>query len=83
MDIPENILQTLSDEQKKKFEAARSPEELSALAEECGSELTIDQLEGVSGGITHRGQKIVCPICGEEILMGREEPNEQGVWVIE
>ena len=41
------------------------------------------ETEKVTGGITHRGQKIVCPICGEEILMGREEPNEQGVWVIE
>ena len=41
------------------------------------------ETEKVTGGITHRGQKIVCPICGEEILMGREEPNEEGVWVIE
>ena len=53
MNIPENILSTLTDEQKKKVEAAKSPEELSALAKECGIELTIDQLEGVSGGLQH------------------------------
>ena len=51
MNIPENILSTLTDEQKKKVEAAKSTEELSALAKECGIELTIDQLEGVSGGL--------------------------------
>lgn len=51
MNIPENILSTLTAEQKKKIEAAQSPEELSALAKECGIELTIDQLEDVSGGI--------------------------------
>ena len=53
MNIPKNILSTLTDEQKKKVEAAKSPEELSALAKECGIELTIDQLEGVSGGLQH------------------------------
>ena len=53
MNIPENILNTLTDEQKKKIEAAKSPKELSALAKECGIELTIDQLESVSGGIEH------------------------------
>ena len=53
MNIPENILSTLTAEQKKKIEAAQSPEELSALAKECGIELTIDQLEDVSGGIRH------------------------------
>ena len=51
MNIPENILSTLTDGQKKAVEAAQTPEELSALAEECGIELTIDQLEDVSGGI--------------------------------
>ena len=51
MNIPENILSTLTAEQKKKIEAAQSPEELSALAKECCIELTIDQLEDVAGGI--------------------------------
>lgn len=52
MNIPENILSTLTAEQKKKkIEAAQSPEELCTLAKECGIELTIDQLEDVSGGI--------------------------------
>ena len=51
MNNSEKILSTLTDEQKKKIEAAKTPEELNTLAEECGNELTIDQLEGVSGGI--------------------------------
>ena len=50
MNIPENILSTLTDEQKKKVEAAQSPEELSALAKQFGTELSLDQLEGISGG---------------------------------
>ena len=50
MNIPENILSTLTDEQKKMIEAAQSPEELNALAEDLGAELTLEQLEGISGG---------------------------------
>ena len=52
MNIPENIVSTLTDEQKKKVEAARSPEELLAIAEEFGQELTPEQLEAVAGGLS-------------------------------
>ena len=51
MNIPENILNTLTDEQKKKVETAKSPEELSAMAKEFGAELSLEQLEGISGGV--------------------------------
>ena len=37
MNIPENILSTLTDEQKKKVETAQSPEELLSLAKEAGN----------------------------------------------
>ena len=57
MNIPENILNTLTDEQKKKVEAVQSPEELLSLAKEAGYELTPDQLENVAGG----GLWIKCP----------------------
>ena len=50
MNIPENILSTLTDEQKKKLETAHSPEELLSLAKEAGYELTPDQLATVAGG---------------------------------
>ena len=50
MNIPENILSTLTDEQKKKAEAVQSPEELLALAKEAGYELSPEQLESVAGG---------------------------------
>ena len=50
MNIPENILSTLTDEQKKKIEAAQTPEELLALAKESGYELSPEQLESVAGG---------------------------------
>ena len=50
MNIPENILSTLTDEQKQNVEAAQTPDELLALAKETGYELTLEQLEGVSGG---------------------------------
>jgi hypothetical protein len=56
MNIPENILSTLTDEQKKAVEAAQTPEELLALAKENGYELSPEQLEGAAGGW--------CPDCG-------------------
>ena len=48
--FPENILNTLTDEQKKKVEAAQSPEELIAIAKEYGEDLSLEQLEAVAGG---------------------------------
>jgi hypothetical protein len=50
MNIPENILSSLTDEQKKKVESAQSPEEILALAKEAGYELSQGQLEAISGG---------------------------------
>ena len=50
MNIDESILSRLSDEQKKKVEAAQTPEELLAIAKEAGYELSPEQLEAVSGG---------------------------------
>ena len=50
MNIDESILSTLTDEQKKKVEAAQTPEELIALAKEAGNELSPEQLEAVAGG---------------------------------
>ena len=58
MNIPENIFNTLTDEQKKKVEAAKSPEELLSLAKEAGYELSQEQLSQVSGGL-----KPGCPQC--------------------
>jgi hypothetical protein len=49
MNIPENILNTLTDEQKKKIEAAQSPEELQAVARETGVELTDEKLTAMRG----------------------------------
>ena len=65
MKIPENILSTLTDEQKKKVEAAQSPEELLALAKEAGYEMSPDQLESVAGGwcVDHcYGYNPDCPV---------------------
>ena len=50
MNIPESLLSTLTEEQKKAIEAAQSPEELLSLAKEAGYELSPAQLEGVAGG---------------------------------
>ena len=66
MNIPENILNTLTDEQKKQIEAAKTPEELLVLAKESGYELSPEQLEGVAGGDEcwdcgkHKGCPDVC-----------------------
>ena len=50
MNINENVLNKLTDEQKKKVKAAQTPEELLALAKEAGYELTPEQLGVIRGG---------------------------------
>ena len=50
MIIDERIFSKLSAEQKKAVEAARTPEELLAIAKETGYEMSPEQLETVAGG---------------------------------
>ena len=57
MNIPGNIINSLTEEQKKKVEAAASPEELMTIAKEYGQELTIDQMEAIAGG---KGDDSIC-----------------------
>ena len=57
---------TADEEQKKQIEVAKSPEELSALAKNLGTELSLEQLEGISGG------SIIC-------LTDHYTPPAQGV----
>ena len=64
MNIPESILSTLTEEQKKKVEAAQTPEELIALAKEAGYELSPEQLEDAAGGKWCSN----CPSFGCDIL---------------
>ena len=73
MNIPESILSNLTDEQKKKIEAAQSPEEISALAKQFGTELSLEQLEGVSGGV------INIPASRSESLNPTHKASHQGI----
>ena len=50
MNIPENILSTLTDEQKQKIGNAKTQEELLAIAKETGYELSEEQLNALAGG---------------------------------
>ena len=50
MNIDRSILSKLTDEQKKKVEAAKTPGELLAIAKEVGYELSQEQLDAISGG---------------------------------
>ncbi len=50
MKLNENILSKLTDDQKKKVEAAQTPEELLARAKEAGYELSEEQLNSMAGG---------------------------------
>ena len=70
--MKKELLKGLSEEQIAKVKACKSHEELLALAEQEGIELTAEQLEVVSGGgacsvISDVGDKINpwdCPKCG-------------------
>ena len=48
--MKKELLKGLTDEQIKKVEACKSPDEILALAKAEGIELTDEQLEAVSGG---------------------------------
>ena len=50
MKLSEDLLSTMTDEQKEKIEAAQSAEELLAIAKETGYELSDEQLTSISGG---------------------------------
>lgn len=50
MNIPENLLSVLTEEQKKKLEAAKTQEEFASLIKEMDLPLSDDLLEGVAGG---------------------------------
>ena len=51
----QDLFNKLTDDQKKKFENCKTPEELLALAKDEGFELTDDQLEALSGGASWAG----------------------------
>ena len=58
----QDLFNKLTDDQKKKFENCKTPEELLALAKDEGFELTDDQLEALSGGASWVGEcnKVSC-----------------------
>ncbi len=66
MNIDEAILSKLTDEQKKKALAAKTPEDLLAVAKETGYELSRDQLDEISGGWD-------CPFCGIDVVCEEDE----------
>ena len=69
MNIPGKILSALTGKQKKKVEAAQSPEELLSLAKESGYELSQEQLSQVSGG------KHLCPPLHKKKCKDKEVPD--------
>ena len=68
MIIDERIFSKLTEEQKMAVEAARSPEELLAVAEETGYQLSDEQLKAVSGGSWCSDHcSALCPeFCGKD-----------------
>ena len=77
MNIPETILNALTDEQKEKIKAANSPAELLAIVKEFGLELTDEQLEGLAGGTGPLGDWRTGPL-GETGPLGTGPLGETG-----
>ena len=72
------LLQGLSEEQIKKVEACKSPEEILNLAKAEGVELTDEQLEAVSGGGC-LGLSVKCIECGsKDVKVTQEEYDLPG-----
>ncbi len=63
-------IEQLTEEQKQKFRSASSTDELFALVQEEGIELSDEQLEQISGGSKWSdgtGSYVYCPFCRHEI----------------
>lgn len=58
----------LSDELKEKLMAAKTPDELSALAEEYGFDLSDEELKGVAGGGGMRPEVISGDTCKAKVV---------------
>ena len=73
----DELLKGLTEEQIKKLDDCKNPEEILAIAKEEGFELNDEQLEAVSGGSC--GQRVIsdCPKCksGRTISMETYEKN--------
>lgn len=75
MNIDEAIFGSLTDEQKKKAEAAQTPEELIAYAKETGYELSQDQLNAVAGGWCKDHCPTVCDDASCHMFCYADEPE--------
>jgi hypothetical protein len=71
-------LNDLTSEQRAKIDAAKSPEDIQAIAREGGYELSNEELEGISGGDWNSidDMLVTCPNCGnqfyERVVSGRK-----------
>lgn len=62
--MKKDLLEGLTEQQIAKVKACKSAEEILAIAQEEGIELTKEQLEAVSGGSCGSTNYNVCPSCG-------------------
>ena len=62
MNIPKEYLGSLTDEQKERAEAARTPEEFLAIAKETGYQISEEQLNAMSGGWGSDCGDKFCPV---------------------
>ena len=72
------LLKGLTEEQIKKVEACKSPEEILELAKSEGVSLTDEQLEAVPGGGCGGQKKTTCPKCSSTNIMKKGEDLEDG-----
>lgn len=63
------LLKGLTEEQIKKVEACKSPEEILEIAKSEGVMLNDEQLEAVTGGSCGGQKKKVCPKCNSTNIM--------------
>ena len=78
-----DLLKGLTDEQIKKVEACKSPDEILALAKAEGVELSEEQLEAVSGGCgTDKNKnKMHCYCCGSyDMKYYAREGDKKAYW---
>lgn len=72
------LLKGLTEEQIKKVEACKSPEEILELAKSEGVSLNDEQLEVVTGGGCGGQKKTTCPKCSSTNIMKIGEDLEDG-----
>lgn len=79
--MKKDLLKGLTDEQIEKAKSCKTHEELLAVAEEEGVDLTEEQLDAINGGFYCRSTPdFKCPVCQSKNVKSKYNENSIAEW---